>query len=422
MFKILAPAVSAFLMVIAITVLIVDLPFYLESLGYSKIMIGIISSIYYSGIVVGSFKIENLVSSIGHIRSFAAFISITIVTTLIPIIFNVLINWIIFRFIAGISIAGLYIVLESWFLSVATQNTRGTYLSIYMAALGLGSSLAPFLMIISNNTSLVIFLITVILFAVSSFSLTIQRGPIPEITSSSMMTLVELFKISKVGVAGALLSGFMTSGMQSLFPLLLTSKQFGITNTVEISTIVSTLISGNFCFQYPVGYISDKYDRRKLLLVLSIIGTISYICAIVCFFGFSLLYLIIIFIIGGCIFSLYPIAISFTCDQINQNDIIKVIQAMLLVYGFGSALGPLVLSFSLKVFGANSVFIINAFLLFIFTIYLAFNIMIGYNKIAPIHIHTIIPTTTPVITESAAVQDVNKMPTPPATSNKHIEE
>jgi MFS family permease len=401
--QVISPTLSTFLMITGVTLMAVALPIYLENLGYSKIMIGIIAASYCAGMAYGSFKIEPIVSAVGHIRSFCAFIAIMVVSVLIPVIFDNFFTWFIFRFFCGLALGGLYVVLESWFLSIGNKKNSGLYLSIYMAALGLGSSLAPFFMNIKSAGVYTIFIITAIFLSASSATLSLKRGPAPEIGEHSVMTISNLFKISKIGVIGCIISGFMISSMQSLLPLILTQQQF---STAEISITLAALIFGNFCFQYPVGYISDKYDRRNVLQAICLIGMIAYLCAILFYTQFSIFYLLCIFIIGGSIFSLYPIAISFTCDQIEQKDIMKAIQGLLLVYGIGSVFGPLVISFALKFFGSVSLFLINSFFLGLLMFYILRSKILGKKNIEPVHTHNIMPTATSTIPELNDTKEV----------------
>ena len=176
--------------------------------------------------VLGSFKIENLVCNIGYIRAFSTFIAIMIISILVPILYNNILIWIIMRFCTGMSLAGLYIVLESWFLSIASKQNRGTYLSLYMAALGLGATIAPFFINISSAGFASPFIIAVLFLSSASIALTIQQRSTPEICMQSVMTIKQLFMLSKIGIIGCIVSGFAISSIQSLLPLILVDTNF----------------------------------------------------------------------------------------------------------------------------------------------------------------------------------------------------
>ena len=132
--------------------------------------------------------------------------------------------------------------------------------------------------------------------------------------------------------------------------------------------------------------------------IMCLLGTFAYLYLATTYETFNILYLIVMFIVGGSIYTLYPLAINFTCDQISQQNTIKAILGLLLVYSFGSILGPLILSVILKFFNPFIFFLVNSFVLGIMTFYVFYSSIISI-RIKPKSQHTIIPTSTSVIPE-----------------------
>lgn len=393
--KILHPILSTFLMVIGVTFLMSFFPIYIESQGYSKGFIGVVSSSYYLGMVLGSFRIEPMICQIGHVRSFSIFLAAMVIAVIFPTLWGQSWTWFLSRFITGFSLAGLYLVLESWFLAVGSAQTRGKYLAFYMSALGLGSAISPFLMNMGDVTTTEPFSISILFLAAAIIPLTIQKSPSPEISSQSTITLKKLYKISPIGVTGCIISGFLISSIQTFIPIILNTPE---STTFEISTVLGVLLLGNFVFQYPVGYISDKMDRRYILLGIGILSCLSIVIYAITYATFSTSSFLAIFCIGGSLFSMYPAAISYTCDSVDQKDIVKVTQGLLLYYGAGSVFGPLTSSLFMKLVGNVGLFL--SILLFCgFYIFLLVKSVIFGKVKAPQYEYTVMPRTTPIASE-----------------------
>lgn len=395
LYKVIQPLSSTFFMVTGITFLATFFPIYIDNLGYSKEFIGFISSSYYCGMVVGAFKIEGMICRIGHIRAFSAFLSSVIMAVVFPVLYSHSLIWILSRFITGFCLAGLYIVLESWFLSIGDVKTRGTYLSFYMSALGLGSALSPLLMTLGDIKTSTPFSIVVLFLAAAIIPLTTQKSPAPEISSHSALTLKKLLKISPIGVLGCAISGFCISSVQSFLPVILNVSKI---STLHMSTVLTSLFLGNLVFQYPVGFLSDLCDRRYALALLCALVSLSSTIYYLSYLDDSWVSFMAVFCIGGGIFALYPAAISYACDGIEQEDIVKVTQGLLLFYGAGSVLGPVVSSLLMDFLGDLGLFL-SIFSVCVIFFFVVVKRLITSKPKEPQYQHTILPRTTPVASE-----------------------
>ncbi|MFK8040222.1 MAG: MFS transporter [Rickettsiaceae bacterium] len=374
--KLFSPIASTFFMINGTTLYMIFVPIYLEEKLYPMTLIGIITSSYYAGMVMGAIKIESILYRIGHIRTFSAFIAIMITSISIPILIDDVTVWFVGRFASGVCMAAIYIVLESWFLSIASKKYRSTCLAVYMSILGLGSITSPFLMNI-NPTGFASFISSIVLLSIAIIPLTMQRGPAPEITTHLPISIKEIFNISHIGILGCFVAGFNISSLQSILPLVLSYTDFAI---FEISVIIAVLLFGNVIFQYPVGYIAEYSNRYSLLIALSIIASISFIVASIYCFNYNFVYCISLFIIGGSIFSLYPVSIRIAIDNVDETHMVPVLQSLLLLYGLGSVLGPIISSFSLRLFGPIGFFVVSCLTTILFIIYISTHRMINNDN------------------------------------------
>lgn len=397
--KVLLPLLSTFFMIGGITLYMIALPLHLETKYYSVQLIGIISAAGYTGMIFGAFNVESQVADIGHIRSFVVFMALMIIATIIPILIDNVFLWILGRFLVGFSLSGLYIVLESWFLSAASDKTRGFYLAWYMIALGVGEVISPFLLNLGGDASSIIpFIIVLLCLSLAIIPFAMERGRTPEVSTLSNINLLKLWKICPIGMIGCFISGYSIASFQSLLPITLGQVDFTI---FQITVVVSILLSGNLVFQYPVGYLSDYYNRFYVILLLCIIGIIGCVMAIFAHKDYSFFHFISVFIVGGVVFSLYPISISVTCDQVSSDDITKMLQGVLLVYALGSVLGPLTAPPLIKAIGPQGLYIANIIPISLFGLYTLFSLNTTKTDTHNIYPHTIMPTTTPVATEFA---------------------
>ena len=373
------------------------LPIYLENINYSTSLIGIISASYYAGMILGALKIEAMICNIRYIRSFVVLISTSIISISVTLIYDHLALWIIARFIGGASLSGLYIVLESWFLYISSEKNKSFYLSIYMLAVSLGGLVAPFLINNSNQDFRIQFIIAIVFLSFSIIFIAVKNSPTPEISVKSALNIVKLFSISKVGVLGCITSGLCIGSIQSFLPLILYNINW---TALQISTTLSILYLGGAILQYPIGYLSDKFDRRYIISVLCFIGMFALTFAAIFYLNYSFFpYLFSIFIIGGVIFTLYTTSVSFTCSKVKPQDMVRALQGLFFTYGVGCMIGPLITSFSLQIFGYRGIFLINILCLSILMIYVMMRIARKINEVDNLYSYNLLPITTPVISE-----------------------
>ena len=347
----------------------------LKTSGESDVLIGLLTSVYYLGMFIGSFNLSSVITRIGHIRSFAAFAAVLAVSTIVTGMKQDILLWVITRFIGGYSLAGLYITIESWLLNMSSKSTRGKYVALYMITLYGGQAGGQFFLSITDYQSILPFCWATILTMVAIVPISMMVSSGPQIEEPQALGFKELYKVSPTGIIGCIASGILIASIYGLLPVYFKNMGFSIDN---VATLIAVTIFGGVVLQYPLGYISDIIDRRIVLISLCALGVIMCIAMVASsyFLQQNVLPLAIIaFVFGGLVFSIYPICMSHTCDFIKPNNIIEATQGMLLAYGIGSVLGPIVISYFMGLGGPQGLFISFAIAILIFGIFVTLRVL-----------------------------------------------
>ncbi len=389
-----APLLSLFIFILGSGLFTTLLTVRLHNDGIDALFIGAMTGVYYAGLAVGSFKIERYLITIGHIRAFAAFASFLAAISLFQGMIINLWVWLILRFIGGIATAGIYIVIESWLLSVGSKAIRGKILALYMISLYAAQSCGQFLIKLGDPNTLMLFAVTAILSSLAVIPVAMTQVPVPELSEPDSLSFKKLFKASGSGVIGAFCSGLILGAIYGLLPLVIMQKTG---STSEVAWVMALLIFGGMCLQYPVGKLSDFIERR---LVLTVIAALTLIFSFFMIFSFhNLIYVYIIaFLLGGMSFTLYPISISHACDSLKHSEIVSGTQGILLAYSVGAAVGPFLAPGFMHVAGADGLFIYVLLVSAVLTVFLLWRKTHVPSKPQD-ESFRVIPQTTPVTAE-----------------------
>lgn len=391
---ILAPFVSLFIFTLGNGFSITLTTIRLHYEASSSLLIGIISGAYYAGLAIGSFNIERSIVRVGHIRVFAAFASILSIMGLLQGIFVNPYLWILFRFIAGFATAGLFIVIESWLLTISAVNNRGQVLAFYMVALYAGQSLGQFFMDVADPTTLLAFVIVGILSSLAVIPLTLIKSQSPVFEQVSTLSFKKLYNTSGSGVLGSFAAGLILGAVYTMLPLFI-SQRTG--STTDVASLMFMVILGGMFLQYPVGRLSDVVERRKVLIGVSALTMVISLIMPLLFQKFNLTYLLI-FIFGGLTFTIYPVSVSYACDNLSSKDLVAGTQGLLLAYSIGATIGPIISPLFMRFFGINGLFIYYSVVSLILTI--AF-LWLRRRRVAVPQEENFIPfpQTTPIVSE-----------------------
>jgi len=350
----ITPLVSLIIIILGSSLMTTLLAVKLAHMGTSSMMIGGMSAAFYGGLVLGSFKIEPFIARVGHIRAYAAFASTLAVVSILHGLWIEPWAWLVLRLLAGYSIAGLFVVIESWLLACSTIQTRGQVLAIYMTALYAGQAAGQLLLNISDVNSLVPFCLISLLCSLSVIPLSMTYVKSPPLSEPSVLDFFKLYSISPTGVISSLTSGLILGAIYGLLPLAI--SQFGHSDR-DIGWLMGLTIFGGTLLQYPIGHLSDRFDRRKVLMVVYGLTLLTCLGLLLLGGNLTVLFAILTFGLGGFAFVLYPLAISHACDYLTAKDIVAATGGLLLAYGIGATLGPILASAFMHLLGAQGLFV-----------------------------------------------------------------
>ncbi|MCP5411471.1 MAG: MFS transporter [Alphaproteobacteria bacterium] len=328
----------------------------LERAGSTTLTIGAVATAYFAGLVIGALRAGAVVRRVGHIRAFAAFVALLSASTLAYVLLQNAIFWGALRLIDGFCVAGVFVCLESWLNERAEPETRGGILAAYMVALYLGQALGQLLLGVSGAMPAAPFQIASILISIAILPLCLTRSTAPLPPEASAFSIRTLVSASPLGAAGAVATGLMLGAFYGLAAVHVRRLGLELSQTASFMMIV---ILGGVALQWPLGRLSDRYDRRKVI-VLSIAATmaVSLGLAFVPANGPLLMGLGALF--GGLSFALYPLCVAHSNDRLLASDRVAASGRLVLLYSVGAALGPLGAASMMTLSSASGLFLFIA--------------------------------------------------------------
>ena len=311
----------------------ISMRLYLD--GQEPLIIGLVQAAYYAGFLLGALKVEQLMHRIRHIRAYAFFTCICTAVILSQGLYIQPYLWMVERFIMGLCIASLYVVIESWLLIIAPDSSRGKLLSLYMIALYCSQALSQFFVDFLHPQALTPFIVAAILSSLSMMPVTFTYTHIPEQQAAERGSFLTIFKQSPFGSWGCIVAGMILSALYSFMPT------FTEKTNISVSYAMSLMIAGGFLLQWPLGFLSDVFDRRKILILVSML-TIVPCAGVILMIGSTKIVLSLIFFLGGFTFTLYPLSITHVIDRHKTHDLTSITAVMLFAYSTGSVVGPLI--------------------------------------------------------------------------------
>ena len=306
---------------------------------------------YFVGFLFGSQLTPNMIRRVGHVRVFAALGSLVSACLILYAAWTNPYFWFLLRIIVGFCFSGIYVVAESWLNDSSSNETRGQTLSAYLIVQMMGIVLAQAVLNFADPSGYMLFIIISVVVSLSFAPILLSVSPAPQFQTSKRMTLSQLWSISPLGVVGQFFLGAIFAalfGMASVY-----GTERGLT-VKDISLFVAAIYFGGMILQYPIGWVSDRMDRRVLIFIVCSIGT---------FFSFAanlsdnfIWLLIVAFMIGGVSNPLYSLYIAYTNDYLEHDDMASASGGLIFLTGIGAIFGPSIVGWLLDAYGAASYF------------------------------------------------------------------
>ena len=366
--------------------------------NFSTFQMSIVMSAYFVGFLGASRLVPELIRRVGHVRVFAALASfISAVLILYPLLVDPWI-WTAGRVIIGFCFCGVYITAESWLNNAATNENRGQLLSSYMVVQMAGIVAAQLLLLVGDPGGFELFVLISVLVSVSFAPILLSITPTPAFEATKPMSIKELFSTSPLGCVGMFFLGGIFSAQFGMAPVFGTNAGFSLS---EISIFVAAFYVGAMVFQFPIGWLSDRMDRRILIVATSAIGFIAAISAVMVEDIF-VIFVVSAFFIGGMSNPLYSLLIAYTNDFLELEDMASASGGLLFLNGLGAISGPIITGYLMTKMGSQGFFIILAILLGLLTVYGFFRMtQRGISDLDTSSYATVLPTASVVAVEIA---------------------
>ncbi|MPV85584.1 MFS transporter [Ostreibacterium oceani] len=360
--------------------------------GFSTVELGFLMSAYFMGYFVGSWRGMKIIASVGHVRVFGALASaasvIFLLLFMVPEFFETIglgktqgyikptyYSWFILRLINGFAAAVILIIAESWLNEMSDNQSRGKNLSLYMMFSWGAPILGNFLLWFIPAESNTLFILGSIFVSMAAIPILMSAKSVPDFSFPDTVSLKLLYKISPVGLVGCFLAGCIHGNFiysSSLFAVSVFPAQqnFG----ASIASII--IAAGIFAIPFS-GLISDKYDRRKVLLVISIFGCVFTIMALLITDMSQISLYIWLAIIGTMVLPTYSLSVAHMNDWLAPKQMISASATLVLVYSVGMIITPLLTGKAIAFFGPNAYFYLTLSIFAVLTLFCAYRMAVS---------------------------------------------
>ena len=318
--------------------------------GFPTVVTGIIMSAYFAGFVGGSLLTPVMVGRVGHIRVFAALASTASVVALVHGVLVIPWVWMLMRLLSGFCMAGLYIVAESWINDRATNESRGKLLSLYMV-ISLGSfGLGQFLLNVADPAGVRLFLLASALVSLAVLPIALTTGSAPAHAEPQAMGIRTLWAVSPLGLVGVMTEGLAAAafyGMGAVY-----AREQGM-DEFNVSLFMASATFGGMLLQWPIGHMSDRFDRRSIIGAISVAGSLAAVAAV---FTSGIPQLLAVALLGGTMMPLYSLSVAHTNDYLQPAQMVAASSSMILMSGMAAIGGPLLASMWMQYVGISGFF------------------------------------------------------------------
>jgi MFS family permease len=335
--------------------------------AFSTLSIGVMGAGYFLGFTLGCMKGGELVKRVGHVRVFAAMTALASAT---PLVHGLVISawaWSLFRVMTGFCLAVLYVVIESWLNERATNENRGiifsTYVMITLSMMAVGQMMT----LLYQPTEFQLFAITSVLVSLAAIPVALSTSPSPEPPQTVDVDLKRLFRISRSGSLGCLAAGLANGAFWGLAPVFTAS----VSDNVSLAAwYMSSAVVGGALAQWPLGMLSDRLGRRKVLMIAAgssaAIGVMTMMVAgNAGFLGVNLLGAAW----GFVAFPVYGLSVAHANDFAEADDYVMLSSGLLLMYGGGAIAGPFLASAVMTIAGGSAMYAYTAVVHVILALY-----------------------------------------------------
>ncbi|KAB2850839.1 MAG: MFS transporter [Hyphomicrobiaceae bacterium] len=330
------------------------LPIRADLEGFSRLELGLMGSFHYAGLMAGCLLIPGILGRVGHIRGITACSALVTMTPLLHAMWPDPVVWCLLRALTGLCFAGLFMIIESWLTGVSTPETRGRVLGLY-TIINLTVVTAGIQLIgVSDAKDYRLFSLIAILYSVAAVPLALQSSPAPEPPRRPKLRLLWLMSVSPAAVVGCFGAGLANGAFWSLAPIYATGNGLSVRDAALFMTLV---VIGGAVGQWPVGYLSDKFERRTVLAAVAALASLAGLLLLAASgLGFHLIMAAGI-VYGLMAFPIYSVCVAHANDLVHRKRAVEVSTGLLLTFSVAAVAGPFLAALIMSTFGHGGLFL-----------------------------------------------------------------
>ncbi|MCB9960359.1 MAG: MFS transporter [Rhodospirillaceae bacterium] len=318
--------------------------------SFDTAVTGIMMSGYFAGFFLGSTIVPHLLGRVGHVRIFSALAALASSAILLHAILVDPWFWTVVRVVTGFSYAGMYIVAESW-LNQGTDNAnRGSVLSAYMIVMQGSMAAGQLLLGVGDPSGMVLFMAVSVLVSLAVVPMLVSTGPMPHFELIERLPVRRVIRASPLAAVGTFLNGVGLATVMAIGPVYAVSIGLSIG---QVALFMGIMNIGVIVLQYPIGMLSDRYDRRTVLMAVAFAAAVAAgVGAMVGGSGFWAV-LTVAGVFGGLSVPIYALCSAHLNDYLDPRHMVSASATMQLIYGAGSVIGPSLAAAAMGAFGAS---------------------------------------------------------------------
>jgi len=339
--------------------------------GVPTTSIGLITSAYYVGFLVGSQTCAAIVDRVGHIRAFTVFAAIGADCALLHAIVGDPLVWGVLRAATGYAMSGAFLVTESWLNDKVDATSRGRVFAAYLLVSWSASAVGPLALNLHDAANF-LFILIGICFATALIPVALTQVRNPEIAGRSHFSLRRLFALSPLGVVACFTAGLVNSAFYGLLPVY--GQATGL-DGARISVLLTTALVGGLLAQYPIGMLSDRYGRRPTMLA-ALVAALAFAAALLLLQGRVFpVFLAVAFFYAAMTAPLYGLGAGQTNDYVSPREFVSASGGLLFAWAAGASAGPIVASGVMALVGPGGLFLYLALVLGVIALFTIFRML-----------------------------------------------
>jgi MFS family permease len=325
--------------------------------GFSTAELGLLGTGWASGFVAGCLLIPRVVRRVGHVRAYGALASVSAVTILLNLLIISPFAWITLRAVSGFAFAGAAMIVESWLNERASRESRGTIFSVYQMVNFAASTAGQLLMAIQPPSDFFYFVLGAIFYCLAILPTALSTAATPQPLKTTKFDIRRLYTLSPVSAVGCFLIGMVNGAFGTLGPVY--AQKIGLPIS-QVATLTAGALLGGSLIQFPLGWLSDRMDRRRVLVGVGI-GAVAIGITIETLQPRDAAFITgLVVLYGAMSYPMYALTVAHANDFAGPDEFVKISSGLLLLYGIGTMLGPIIAAFGMQSWMPEGLFAFTA--------------------------------------------------------------